>query len=112
MPDLPDDVTLSFFRVVQEAINNSARHAKASYVKISLRDAGGKLRLKIEDDGSGFVVPENVTELRVHGHRGLSNMKERMSLIGGTLDISSEPGKGTIISCEAPVQDADEAESA
>lgn len=106
VPELPNDVTLAFFRVVQEAINNSAHHAKATYVKISLRDSGGMLRLKIEDDGSGFVVPENITELRVRGHRGLSNMKERMSLVGGTLEITSAPGKGTVISCELPVDNA------
>ncbi|MCE5201491.1 MAG: sensor histidine kinase [Synergistaceae bacterium] len=104
IPELPDDVTLAFFRVVQEAVNNSARHSGASYVKISLRDTGKKLLLQIEDDGNGFEVPENIAELRVHGHRGLSNMKERMSLVGGTLDITSSQGKGTIIRCELPFQ--------
>lgn len=104
VPDLPDDVTLAFFRVVQEAVNNSARHAEASQVKISLRDTGKLLILQIEDNGKGFEVPTNITELRVLGHRGLSNMSERMSIVGGTLDISSAPGKGTVIRCELPFQ--------
>lgn len=104
VPELPNEATLAFFRVVQEAINNSARHSGASCVKISLRDTGKKLLLQIEDDGQGFEVPENITELRVHGHRGLSNMKERMSIVGGTMEISSAPGKGTVIRCELPFQ--------
>lgn len=104
VPELPEDVTLAFFRVVQEAINNSARHANASCVRISLRETDEKLRLVMEDDGSGFAVPKNIAELRVKGHRGLSNMQERMSLVGGTLRITSSSGRGTIICCELPFQ--------
>ncbi|MGI6442715.1 MAG: sensor histidine kinase [Synergistaceae bacterium] len=100
--ELPNDVTMAFFRVAQEAVNNSANHANAKEITISLRDLGNKIVLKIEDDGKGFDVPENITELRVKGHRGLSNMQERMSLVGGKLTVSSSP-KGTIIKCEMPL---------
>ncbi len=104
LPELPDDITLAFFRVAQEAVNNSARHSESSNVKITLKDTGRTIILQIEDDGKGFEIPDNLTELRVHGHRGLSNMKERMSIVGGTLSISSLPGKGTLIRCELPLE--------
>lgn len=96
---LPEDAVLAFFRVAQEAVNNSVQHGKAKNVKISLRDEGWAVVLEIEDYGVGFVVPGDVTELWVRGHRGLSNMFERMSLVGGTMTVNSEPGKGTIILC-------------
>ena len=107
---LSEEETLSFFRVAQEAVNNSVQHGNAENVKITLRDEDSFVCLQIEDDGSGFEVPEDAVELRVYiaelrvcGHRGLSNMMERMSLVGGTLNMSSELGKGTIIRCVLPV---------
>ena len=60
--------------------------------------------MRIEDNGKGFDMPDDVQELRVQGHRGLSNMKERMRLAGGSLEITSTLGIGTIISCEVPLQ--------
>ncbi len=103
IPDLPDDVTLAFFRVAQEAVNNSARHGAAENVSISLKNTGKMILLQIEDDGKGFEVADNFTELRVQGHRGLSNMRERMSIVGGNFSIFSAPGKGTVIRCELPL---------
>ncbi|MDD4159473.1 MAG: sensor histidine kinase [Synergistaceae bacterium] len=103
VPDLPDDVTLAFFRVAQEAVNNSARHGGAENVSISLKNTGKMILLQIEDDGKGFKVLDNFTDLRVQGHRGLSNMRERMSIVGGNFSISSTPGRGTVIRCELPL---------
>lgn len=100
--DLPEDAALAFFRVAQEAVNNSSQHGKAENVSISLRETDDSVVLEVSDDGAGFVVPEDITELRVRGHRGLSNMMERMSLVGGVITVSSEPGKGTIIYCRLP----------
>jgi len=104
LPELPEDITLAFFRITQEAVNNAARHAEASNVKITLRNTGKAAVLEIVDDGKGFQIPEDIASLRVAGHRGLSNMKERMSIIGGKLSISSLPGKGTGIRCELPFE--------
>ncbi|MDO5563103.1 MAG: sensor histidine kinase [Synergistaceae bacterium] len=104
--ELPDEVTMAFFRVTQEAVNNSARHANASSIHITLRDTGEKIFLQIEDDGTGFEVPENFAELRVKGHRGLSNMRERMSIVGGTLNIFSSETGGTLIRCELPMPES------
>lgn len=106
--NLSEEATLAFFRVVQEAVNNSVQHGKAENVKISLKEEHELVIVQIEDDGEGFAVPVDVAELRVHGHRGLSNMTERMSLVGGTITMRSEYGKGTIIHCELPINHADQ----
>ena len=95
---------LACYRVAQEAINNSAVHGHANKITISLSRDDNTIYLKIQDNGTGFEVPENIKELRVHGHRGLSNMKERMLLVGGKINISSNSINGTEITCEVPIK--------
>lgn len=101
--DLPQDVTLAYFRVVQEAVHNSVRHGLAGKIFVRLFSDGVRTILEIEDDGIGFVPPRDYEELRVMGHRGLANMSERMSLVGGRLAVSSAEGTGTLVRCEWPV---------
>lgn len=101
--DLPDDAVMALFRVTQEAVNNSVRHGGAGKVRVILKKTDDKVLLDIEDDGKGFEVPCNVEELRIQGHRGLSNMKERLSIVGGTIKINSSEGGGTVIHCELPL---------
>ncbi len=91
---------LSLLRIIQEAVSNAVRHGEASEVHIQLRKAedGDKLTLEISDDGIGFDAEDiNHETLRVEGHRGLASMTERMSLMGGSLHITSKPGEGTTI---------------
>lgn len=95
--ELPDDVVTAFFRITQEAINNAVHHAKADIIKVELTKKDNLLMLLIEDDGSGFDVPKDFTILRTQGHRGLSNMRERVYLIGGDLKIKSSKHTGTQI---------------
>jgi signal transduction histidine kinase len=97
--DPPDAVTLAFFRVVQEAVTNAVRHgeAKKIWIDIKKNDDGG-IELTVQDDGHGFEMKEGDTaDLRVEGHRGLSNMQERMRLIGGRLKIISYKGEGSCV---------------
>ncbi|GAB6280514.1 MAG: histidine kinase [Thermovirga sp.] len=101
--ELPQDVTLAYFRVVQEAVHNSVRHGQASRVFVRLFKEGVDVVLEVGDDGSGFEPPLDYEELRVRGHRGLANMSERMSLIGGRLQVSRRREGGTLIRCEWPV---------
>ncbi|MFP4481384.1 MAG: sensor histidine kinase [Thermovirgaceae bacterium] len=103
---LSRDQTLAFFRVVQEAVHNSARHGHADSVTIRLFRDEDRAVLEISDDGEGFEAKFDVETLRVSGHRGLANMSERMSLIGGTLEIHSIPKEGTTIRCLAPLTSA------
>ena len=102
--DVDDDaefseaITLSFFRVVQEAVTNSVRHGDAKNIWVDVKHDENGFELVIQDDGHGFDMHKNGTAaLRVEGHRGLSNMEERMAIVGGRLKIISYPGEGTCI---------------
>lgn len=101
--ELPQEVTLAYFRVVQEAVHNSARHGQASRVLVRFFKDCNNAVLEIEDDGSGFEPPVDYEELRVRGHRGLANMSERMSLIGGRLQVIRREEGGTLVRCEWPI---------
>jgi signal transduction histidine kinase len=97
--EVSDAATLAFFRVVQEAVTNSVQHGEAKNIWIDLKrvETGG-IELTIQDDGHGFDIKEGDTaDLRAEGHRGLSNMEERMALVGGSLKIISYLGEGTCI---------------
>lgn len=98
-PALTSDQTLAFFRIAQQALANAEQHGAAKNITIRLFDKKDSVRMEIEDDGKGFTVPENLKEIRASGHRGLSNMYERMLLIGGNCEIVSNPGRGTFVVC-------------
>jgi signal transduction histidine kinase len=96
--EFSESVTLSFFRVVQEAVTNSVRHGEAKNIWVDVKKDEKGFELVIQDDGHGFDMHESGTAgLRVEGHRGLSNMEERMAIVGGRLKIISYPGEGTCI---------------
>jgi len=84
-----------FYRLSQEAITNVVRHASASRVSVVLLHRYRDVTLLIEDNGRGFD-PAEVTR-NEHGGLGLSGMKERVGLMGGTCDVESAPGRGTTI---------------
>ncbi|MDO4953189.1 MAG: histidine kinase [Synergistaceae bacterium] len=96
---LDTEQTLAFFRIAQQALANTAQHADASVVNIRLINGGDFVRMEIEDNGSGFEVPKDLKKVRATGHRGLSNMYERMQLIGGNCEIKSQAGQGTNVIC-------------
>lgn len=83
------------FRVIQEALNNVAKHSGATAVSIFLREEEGEVELIIEDDGVGFDVDEALSRDSQERGLGLTGMKERVELSGGVLAIESVPGDGT-----------------
>ena len=96
--DIENDKTLSLLRIVQEAVSNAVRHGEASEVHIQLSKNENVAELEISDNGKGFDSNDiNHETLRVEGHRGLASMTERMSLMGGKLNITSKEGEGTSI---------------
>jgi len=97
---LSKDVSLAFFRVVQEAIHNSYRHGKATKVGVKVYESEGYVFLEVSDNGKGFNPSVDVEMLRLSGHRGLANMSERMSLIGGGFEVFSKEGEGTTVLCK------------
>lgn len=104
--EVQPQLCLAFYRVAQESVNNSVHHGKASCVKLSLAREADKIAMTVKDNGCGFAMPAHgdFKELRVRGHRGLSNMSERIRLAGGTINIKSTIGIGTVIHCEVPAQ--------
>lgn len=88
------ETELALFRIAQEALANSAKHARASAVRIDLSWAGERVRLAIIDDGSGFAPGTMGTDGRIPG-LGLLVMRERAELAGGSCRIDSAPGQGT-----------------
>jgi signal transduction histidine kinase len=94
--ELPDEHKTCVYRVVQEALNNCARHAQATTVQIGVRGETGRLYLSVQDDGSGF------DPLRVRG-LGLRGMEERVRHLGGKFEIDSQPGRGTLLKIDLPL---------
>ncbi len=92
---LPAHLEPVLFRIIQEALNNIARHARAYMVWVDLDLAGG-IVLQVRDDGVGFD-PTRLPELAHRGHLGLQQMRERVEALGGTLEVHSQPGEGTEI---------------
>ena len=94
--DLPDEHRTCVYRIVQEALNNAARHAKASRVDVKLAVPPGELAMAIEDDGCGFD-PATTRGL------GLLGMEERVRNMHGVFAIDSKPGRGTVIRVRLPL---------
>lgn len=92
--------SLAFFRIFQEAMNNVAKHAKATSVKIQLQHTDNKLSLEITDNGVGL---DKDNQIRPDSY-GMIGMKERVILLEGKLDIISATGKGTSVRIEIPYQ--------
>jgi signal transduction histidine kinase len=92
----------ALFRITQEALNNVAKHARATKVLITLNKSNGRVTLIIEDNGIGFDA-NRLAEIRSAGKWGLTNITERAVSIGGRCDIESKPGEGTRIIVEVTV---------
>ena len=99
---LPSEVETVLYRVVQEALNNVVKHARAEHVSILLRQRDGAIAAVIEDDGRGFS-PETV-EAAERGGIGLVGIRERVSLVDGRLTVESAEGAGTTIVVEVPLR--------
>jgi two-component system sensor histidine kinase UhpB len=99
---LPHQLTSTLFRVAQEAINNIVRHSRANLVSITFCQDLDHLVLKIEDDGIGFDVDQVSLQALSLQQWGLAGIQERANLIGGEIDIVSNPGSGTRIQVRVP----------
>jgi signal transduction histidine kinase len=99
---LPAAVELSLYRIVQQALNNVVRHAKALHASVLITFTAGEIRVEVHDDGIGFVVPASTNELAARGHFGLLGMRERADLIGGRLEVASRPAGGTAVTLHLP----------
>jgi signal transduction histidine kinase len=108
---LPLDLETTLYRVTQEALTNVLRHAKAKRVSVLLERRKDSISLIIEDDGAGFDTATMFQAARSRGKLGLLGMRERIAMVGGTIEIESNPGAGTTIFARIPFEAGGAAES-
>ena len=97
------EAELVLFRIVQEALRNVWRHSQASTAQVTVEFRDNKTRMTVKDDGKGFDLRASMGDLTRDGKLGLAGMQERARLLGGSLTVESEPGKGTTVTIEAPI---------
>jgi signal transduction histidine kinase len=99
---LHDEIEASLLRIAQESLANTARHARASRVGITLSYMDGEVTLDVRDDGRGFA-PDAVGPGTASGGFGLGGMRARAERLAGRVDVESEPGQGTAVSVRVPL---------
>ena len=104
---LPDKVRLALFRVLQQSLANVIRHAEATEVHVRFQFDAEEVYLEILDNGKGFDVPLNWIDLVRQEHYGLAGAAERISALGGTLTVESQPGKSTSVRATIPAQESE-----
>jgi PAS domain S-box-containing protein len=103
---LDTPMQIGLYRIIQEALTNVARHAQAKTVSVIFDWDAPKLRLVIQDNGQGFQS-RNLSE-QPSSHLGIEGMRQRASMLGGTLEVNSEPNKGTAIEVRLTLPDTRE----
>ena len=99
---VPDNLKIVIYRIIQEALNNVAKHSRADRVRVSLKNTGETLTLTIEDNGEGFNQDTSMAVDTVQGGLGIISMRERTAFSGGFFNITSVKGQGTIITGSWP----------
>jgi two-component system, NarL family, sensor kinase len=94
LPSIPEGVATAVFRVVQEALTNIEKHAQAKHVTVQLNSEDQHLTLTVADDGTGFDVNDEFYQVR--SGLGLTNMRERIEMLGGEYAMTSSPGSTTL----------------
>ena len=97
--DLPDEFKTRVYRLVQEALNNAARHAAAPSAHITARHTAEKIIVADTDDGRGFDSQKS-------RGMGILGMQERVKRLNGKLAVESQPGQGTVLTAELPLNAA------
>lgn len=101
---LSKEATRELTWIVREALRNVSRHGDgASRVGVRVRAFGARAVLTVTDDGPGFEVPDSLDSLQAERHYGLVGMRERARLVGGDLEVESEPGEGLTLSAWVPI---------
>jgi len=89
--DLPEELELCVFRIVQEALTNVEKHAHATHVRAEMQRSSVELRVEVRDNGRGGPLPADPSDLARGGRFGVLGMRERAALVGGTLEVTSTP---------------------
>jgi PAS domain S-box-containing protein len=99
--NLPKDISLCLYRVMQEALQNAIKHSGAQRLTVELIGDPGAIRLAVSDDGIGF----NQRSIDKRHGLGLISMRERMRMVHGEFSVTSQPGEGTTVTCSVPLAD-------
>ncbi|MBN1548178.1 MAG: PAS domain S-box protein, partial [Syntrophaceae bacterium] len=102
--DMPKDISLSLYRIIQEGLSNISKHACADHISVSLKGIDHDVLLSVQDDGIGF----DSAEIKGKPGLGLSSIRERVRLIQGKHSLNSQPGKGTQITVQVPLMKEEE----
>ena len=99
--EMPSDVETQLYRILQEALNNIAKHAAARQVSVLLGKKSNEIVLIVEDDGRGFRLADTRADA---ASLGLVGMRERAEMIGGRMHIETAPGEGTSLFVYVPIR--------
>jgi signal transduction histidine kinase len=103
---IPDALKTVVYRVLQEAMNNVAKHAHADHVRVSFRRIDRTVELMIDDNGHGFDVQQALSARALTRGLGLSNMQERVKISGGSFSLTSARKVGTVVQAAWPLDRA------
>ena len=106
--EIPREIEASVFRIVQEGLSNAVKHSGASLIELRLGFEDNVLTIGIKDNGKGFNPPQAPSSLVRAGQMGLVGMFERGELLGASIEISSEPGSGTLLSVVIPINQVEQ----
>ena len=101
-PTPPLAIRVALYRILQEALANAYRHAHATRVDVHLYRRGPILGLRVRDNGRGFDVDAVLASPTTGGHLGLRGVRERVQTLGGKFEVTSVPGRGTVLQVELP----------
>ncbi len=102
---IDDEIKIVLYRILNELIHNSVKHARTEEIRISLHNSGHLISVDVEDDGIGFDADNLQTETAAYEGFGIFDIREKIQHLGGNLAIDSKPGAGTSIMIEVPVGD-------
>jgi signal transduction histidine kinase len=100
---VPKDLQINIYRILQECLTNSGKHAEAQNITVSIQQQQDAMLFTVEDDGRGFDLEQLFSETSPARGLGFTTMRERALLLNGKIDISSFPGKGTRITLQIPM---------
>ena len=105
---LPRIVEAAVYRATQEAVNNAVKHAKAKNIQVFIKQERNGLRVVVSDDGTGFDLESTLKQASIEHRLGLVGMRQRIEMLGGTVDIEARAGEGTTVSLHIPKLDSPE----
>jgi signal transduction histidine kinase len=100
---IPKQVEVAAYRMIQEALTNTARHANADHVSIMLEHQENQIMIIVDDDGQGFDIQEVLKSHSMRNHLGIYGMQERVELLGGVFTVESQAGEGTTVFARIPL---------